>query len=256
MSRSASIVSSIKSLGKVIFIFLQITSFVIICAIRGLFRGQDLSWTLNYRQKLVVRLFRILNIKLTYYGAPPQHPAIYVANHRTYLDPVVMHRYFTFLPVAKSEVGNWPIIGYGAKITGVLYVQRANKESRQATRKAIAQTVQSGHSVVIYPEGTTHIQPQTIEFRMGTFKIAAASGIPVVPVAVDYADPVYAWIGDDTFIPHLLKICRKSQIDVKMAIGQAQHNADPEALRRQCQAWIDHQLSSFGYRESNPEYIR
>lgn len=234
-----------KATIRVIRVFAWITGFVIVCMFRALFKGQDWHWTTALRQRLVKQLFRILRVELHYRGAVPTTPSIFVANHRSYLDPVIMHRHIRFVPVAKAEVGAWPIIGHGAKVTGILYVQRESKDSRKETREAMGQCVKDGYHVVVYPEGTTHLDPQTREFRPGTFYLAAQHPIPLVPVALDYDDPEIAWVGADTFLPHLLKICRKKKIVAYLSIGKPLLLSDAERLKTESQAWIDQQLGIF-----------
>lgn len=233
---------TIRAYIKLIAIFAHISGFVGICFLRNTIKGQDIHWTLRRRQKLVYHLFRILKIDLSVEGVPPQENVIFIANHRSYLDPVVMHRDLLFLPVAKSEVAKWPIIGYGSKITGILFVERENKQSRQETRQAMVEAIEKGFSVCIYPEGTTHTQPQTIAFKKGTFISAAKNKLPIVPVALDFDDINVAWVGDDTFLPHLLSLCKKPGIKARIAYGKPIINEDSEALLAESQAWIDRKL--------------
>jgi 1-acyl-sn-glycerol-3-phosphate acyltransferase len=235
-------VNTLRAYMKMSAIFLHIGGFVGVCFLRNMFFGQDTHWTLRRRQKLVYVLFRILKIELTVNGTPPDESVIFVANHRSYLDPIVMHRDLLFLPVAKSEVAKWPLIGYGVKITGTLFVERENKQSRRKTREAMLEAINQDFSVCIYPEGTTHIQPQTIAFKKGTFINAAKHKLPIVPVAIDYEDLSVAWIGEDTFLPHLLDLCKKKQIKAKIAIGPTYMNEDHEVLLKDSQTWIDREL--------------
>jgi 1-acyl-sn-glycerol-3-phosphate acyltransferase len=48
------------------------------------------------------------------------------------------------LPGIKAEVANWPIVGYGAKVTGVLFLKRESAESRKRTLNGIAEKLQEG----------------------------------------------------------------------------------------------------------------
>lgn len=234
--------TTIRAWYKAFLLFVHIGGFAVVCVGRRIIRGHDLNWTLRRRQRLVHTLLRILRIDLSVEGTPPEGTAIYIANHRSYLDPVVMHRDLLFLPVAKAEVGKWPVIGLAAKATGVLFVQRNSKSSRQQTREGIAETLRQGHSVCIYPEGTTHIEPQTIAFRPGVFAIAAEHQFPIVPIAIIYPDLQDAWIGKETFVPHLLRLCKKEVIEVTLVYGPLLKARDPENLLYLTQSWIDSRL--------------
>ena len=70
-----------------------------------------------------------------------------VSNHRSYLDPVVLLRDILAVAVAKKEVQDWPIIGYGARISGAIFVDRSNKESRRETREAIGEAIRDGYFI-------------------------------------------------------------------------------------------------------------
>lgn len=208
-------------------------------------KGHDLDWALNERKHLAKNLLKTLKINLKVKGNVPEGNYILMANHRSYLDPVLMHSQCIFLPLAKAEVSKWPIIGYGAKITGVMFVKRESQKSRRQTRKAIAVCLKDGHSVCIYPEGTTHTKPHTIEFRKGTFKIAAENGYPIIPVALDYSDMEVAFVGNDNFIPHLFRLCHKQYVDAIVSFGPPIMANDPEALLTETKRWIDNELAKW-----------
>jgi 1-acyl-sn-glycerol-3-phosphate acyltransferase len=57
------------------------------------------------------------------------------------------------------------------QISGVIFVDRKDPESRQDTSKKLKHLIK-GYSVINFPEGTTHILPTTIEFNFGSFAMA------------------------------------------------------------------------------------
>ncbi|MFQ5446551.1 MAG: lysophospholipid acyltransferase family protein [Saprospiraceae bacterium] len=93
-------------------------------SVRPAFRGFDIEWALRIRQGWVRKVLRVLGVEVEMTGQPPEGPVVFIGNHRSYLDPVVALRDVMALPVAKAEVASWPLIGYGAKISGILYVKR------------------------------------------------------------------------------------------------------------------------------------
>ncbi len=249
---------------RIVGIFAAVGIFVSKCFFRSIIKGHDLDWALSQRKKLAHFLIRRLRINLTLTGRSPQGPVIFVANHRSYLDTVVFHQDHIFLPVAKADVAQWSLIGYISKITGVLCGKRTDKQGRRQTREAIADTLHAGKSVFIYPEGTTHSSPQTIAFRKGTFIVAAEQGFPIIPVAIEYRDPLDAWVGNDSLISHLFRLCMKPVIEVSVGLGRAIYSNDPDRLLHQTQKWIDSKLKetrtdrklSLLYPESLPSYSK
>lgn len=223
--------------GILLVIFLVIhISWVVIPA---MFRGPNLQHALTIRQVWVKRILRMLGVVVDKHGEPPVGHHLFVGNHRTYIDPIVALMDVKALPVAKAEVADWPIIGYGARVTGIMYVKRESKSSRAATLDAMRKTLKMGFSVLVYPEGTTHILPTTMEFRTGAFNMAAKEGFSVVPMAIDYADLGDAWVGDDTFVPHFMRCFGKKRTYAKIRYGQPLQSNDINYLVNESKKWID-----------------
>ncbi len=175
---------------------------------------------------------------------PPKGRHIFVGNHRSYLDPAVVLRDVEALPVAKAEVADWPLIGYGAKVTGIMFVKRDSKTSRASTLDAMRKTLQMGFPVLVYPEGTTHTMPHTMEFRGGGFGLAVKEQVPVVPMAIEYFDMRDAWVGDDTFISHFMRCFGKKRTYIKIRYGQAlPPGNNPSELLASTQAWVNRSLA-------------
>ena len=220
-----------------------IASHIAVPALTAFFKSPDLPKALQWRKILSKRMLRVLGVKVEVQTPlPTETLALYVGNHRSYLDPIVIMKDIKVLPVAKLEVASWPLIGIGAKATGVILVHRESKSSRGATIAAMKQTIEEGHPVLIYPEGTTHTQPTTIEFRRGTFALAAAEGIPIVPVAVDYFDMSSAWVDDDSFLGHFFRCFSKKETRVKIRYGTPLYSNDADYLLKQTQQWIDENM--------------
>ncbi len=209
--------------------------------------GHDMRRALRVRKRWARTVLRHLGVRILREGPlpAPEGPALYVGNHRSYLDPIVVLHDVEALPVAKAEVASWPLIGFAARATGIMYVKRESKRSRFGTLMAIRQTLQEGHSVLLYPEGTTHLDPHTMPFRAGAFRVAAELGVPVVPVAIDYPDPANAWVGDATFLPHFLQAFAKKYLEVRIAYGPPLVHDDARQLVARTREWIDGRLKEW-----------
>ena len=210
----------------------------------SIFKGLDMNRALKYRRWYVKGLIRFLGIQLDIQGPFPKVPGLIISNHRSYIDPAIVLYDVLAFPIAKMEVSKWPIVGAGAKATGVIYVERSNKSSRRQTRTAAIEKILDGFHVLVYPEGTTHIDPTTIEFRKGTFVEAAKHNIPIYPVAIEYLHKSDAWIGTDTFLRHFFECFAKPHTPVKLRYGPVIHSTDPENSAQTAQNWIDQSLLS------------
>jgi len=203
--------------------------------------GLTLKGAISLRQQLGKRIIEINGVKRSVKGSIPEGTYIYISNHRTYMDPIMAAPEAAFVPVAMSEIADWPIMGRGIRASGIVYVKRDSKSSRAATRVAIAQTLKDGYSVIIYPEGGTNGLPTTKEFKAGTFRIAAENGFPIIPIAVDYKDPSFYWTGDNSFVNHIINTFGQ-KMEVKVSFGAPITNSDPDALLKATQSWIDQEL--------------
>lgn len=205
--------------------------------------GRDLPRFLRIRQRWTRKyLLPALGVRLRVAGHPPDFPCILMGNHRSYLDPVLLCRDVLGFPVSKAEVENWPIVGLGVKLSGVLFLKRENIASRKETLEAITQKVKEGFPVILFPEGTTHAQPHTLPLKKGAFQLAALNGLTVVPVALEYRNKADYWIGSDSFVPHFFRRFGEKHMEVSVRYGKPLKNPDANELIRQTQHWLDGQL--------------
>jgi 1-acyl-sn-glycerol-3-phosphate acyltransferase len=193
------------------------------------------------RRIILFLLMYILGFRIKKEGIPEIRPALYVCNHKGVFDFFVVLRFLNAFIVSKSEMRKIPVISQGAAYTGIIYVTRENKESRSAVRDLIRQTLETGHNILIFPEGTTHGGRTTLEFKMGSFVEAAKIGIPVVPIALEYKNPRDYYVD----IPALKMYFRsfgKLWTHCSISYGNAIHETDPEILCQKTKSWIDNKL--------------
>lgn len=184
----------------------------------------------------------VLGLKVELSGAPIDIPALYVSNHRSFVDPIVLCRFVDAFVVAKAEVKNYPIINLGAMLTGVIFVKRENEMSRKKARSRLLEILEKGYNVLVYPEGTVGIDRITLPFKTGSFKEAAENHIPVIPVAIEYQSKKDLWV-----IPNFLKQYfyqfAKPSTPVKLRFGPELRDTDGLRLRDRASEWINEQLA-------------
>ncbi len=170
-------------------------------------------------------------------GVPPNEAGILMANHRSYVDVMFFRSATPQIYLSKAEVKSWPLIGWGAKALDVVFVDRSSKESRTASRAELAERVQRGLSPVVFPEGTT-VDRGLLEFNPGMFYTAAELNVSVVPFVMEYSDPKMAWVDDDTFVSHLLKMLTRPAWHVDLYIGEPVRNPDGAQLAAEIRTWM------------------
>lgn len=183
----------------------------------------------------------ILGISIEKKGEIHNEPALYVCNHRSLTDPVVLCYFLDAFVIAKAEVGDIPLLNKGALITGIIYVKRESKDSRRATRKAMVDAVLEGKNVLVYPEGTTNGNFETLPYRPGTFVEAAKHGIPIVPVTLEYKSKYDLWI-ERELPAHWFYQFWKVRTECKLVIGKAIRSEDFEEIRSKSEDWTNEQI--------------
>lgn len=120
--------------------------------------------------------------------------------------------------MAKSEVADWPIIGRVIRRTGTLFIDRHNKFKAYKALPELQQRLESGTSVLIFPEGTTSSGESCLPFKPMFYQAAIRGNILIQPVSLCYkhsdGSPCkeVAFIGDDEFSVSFKHILNKPQI--------------------------------------------
>ena len=187
---------------------------------------------------------KLMGIEVTVQGELPSEPSVFMGNHRSYVDAVLIPSKFPVTFVARSESEHWPIIGWGATLLGTIWVNRKDPDSRRSTRDRVRKRLEDGRSIVIFPEGTTHKGPDLLEYRPSMFYICADGGFPITPVAIEYKDPDIAWVGNDWFIPHAWKHFGKKRIEVSVTFGETQRFEDGGEAQTTIHSWTAKPVAS------------
>ena len=181
-------------------------------------------------------LLRVHDIQVEEYGPRPGGASLIVANHVSYLDPLVIMASHPALPVAKEEVRGWPVIGPLCAHAGVQFVSRRSSSSGAAALRIMARTLSEGASILNFPEGTTTGGREVLPLKPGCFGIARSANVPVVPAAIAWESESLSWTGDASFVPHYLMMAARERIRVRLTWGEpidASCSAtNPELARR------------------------
>lgn len=121
---------------------------------------------------------------------PKDTPVLYVANHRSFFDIIVLYRY-CHVPtgfISKLEWKNFPVLGQWISCLHGLFLDRNDIKAGLKTILEAIENVKSGISYSIFPEGTRSHNDEMLPFKEGSMKIATKSGCPIVPVAMTNMD--------------------------------------------------------------------
>jgi 1-acyl-sn-glycerol-3-phosphate acyltransferase len=122
-------------------------------------------------------------------------PCIYVANHQSIWDVLVLAPLYPVgtVVIAKQEIRRVPFFGWLYEVTGNVYIDRSNREHAVGELKNAQRAIlDDGKSVWIMPEGTRGVEPGVLlPFKKGPFRMAVATGVPLVPVVVQPLLPLF-----------------------------------------------------------------
>jgi 1-acyl-sn-glycerol-3-phosphate acyltransferase len=118
---------------------------------------------------------------------PKGGAALIAAKHQSAFDTVV---WLWLLPdaayVLKRELLDIPVWGWLARGTGMIAVDRlAGSSAMRHLRRAGQAAAAEGRQMVIFPEGTRVAPGEQRPYQPGVAALAAATGLPVLPVATD-----------------------------------------------------------------------
>ena len=184
----------------------------------------------------------ILGIRVERNEIPQQPNFILMPNHRSYLDIFLIARYTPAAFVGKAELQKWPLLKLGARVTHTIFVSRSEMKSLVNTMKEIKNSVNRNIPVAIFPEGTTTRGPLTKTFKNGSFKIAAESGISIIPMAIHFEDEADSWTDNDTFVGHFFRQMSKPLTKVHIRYGQPVTDNDYKKLQLKTREIIDSML--------------
>ena len=170
----------------------------------------------------------ILGIHVTSSGSyKPNDVFFIVSNHCSYLDILIIGTIMPSVFVSKSEVASWIFLGRMVKLAGTVFVNRESKTAAVGVLKAIKERLESGISVVVFPEGTTNDGITIRDFKSTFFKAPIDSKVPILPLSIIYSHidcmPVtagtidaVAWHSDMQFVPHFWNLLGFSRIDARI----------------------------------------
>jgi len=133
-------------------------------------------------------LMRVFGIRIRRVGELVPGGVLYVANHVSWTDIVLMHSQRVMGFVAKREIERWPLVGWLASRGETLYHQRGDNESLGEVAREMAVRLRAGRAVGVFPEGRTRDGREVGPFHARIFMAAVAADAPVQPVALRYGD--------------------------------------------------------------------
>lgn len=175
--------------------------------------------------RLLLRLLRV-GVSVSGLEHAPPGPAVYAANHASTLDIFVLfgHLPVDFRIVYKRSLSLLPLLGWAIRLGGHLPIDRSHPFRARRSLDEAARRIRGGTSVVLFPEGTRSPDGAVRRFKRGSFSLAIAAGVPVVPVSL---------VGVKAVVPRGLSRIRPGTVGVVL------HPPMPVAGRSDAEAFAE-----------------
>lgn len=133
-------------------------------------------------------LVRGARIDLRVHGSQPDfsHPYVVMSNHQSHYDIPVLFRVVRgrMRMVTKKELFRIPVFGEAMRGAGFIEIDRSDRRRALASLDVAAEMLKHGTHVWIAPEGTRSRDGRIGALKKGGFKLAAETGLPILPIAI------------------------------------------------------------------------
>lgn len=203
-------------------------------------------------------------------GNRAQEPVLYVINHISWVDIIVLGSIIRGCFVARGDLKDWPLFGKMADLQRTIYVNREERHRAAAQRAEIADRLLAGDDVLLFPEGTSGSGIGVLPFKSTLFGIIEdqrLADLIIQPVTLSYTQlngmpllrakrEIIAWIGDMGFGGHIGRLLSQHSLEAKILFHPpVRRSAFPnrKLLSRACEQIIADglQLANMGRLEAS-----
>lgn len=211
---------------------------------RAEIRRHFARYTPEQREQAIERWARgtldLLGIDLVVRGQPTlSGPVLFVANHISWLDIIVIDAARPAHFVSKADVKDWPLLGPLVTGAGTLFIERESRRDALRVVHTMAERLRAGEVLAVFPEGTTGPGDVLLPFHANLLQAAVSTQTPVQTVALSFHDQAtgktsYAptYIGDATLFDSVWRTLTSEPIEARVQFGppQAVGDRDRRAL--------------------------
>lgn len=183
-----------------------------------------------------------------------------VSNHLSYLDIVVLGEQISYVFVAKSEVSQWPWIGWVARALGTIFIRRTLRGIHEG-QKRIAGALSEDKAILVFAEGTTGNGILTEPFYSAFFEFEDETRIQPISIcytkvnglpALSWVRRQLGWIGNGGMLAHLFENLSWRSLEISLMF----HEPFSVGGSRKCAALTAAQYVRCGISESFKEENR
>ena len=218
--------SRLRVYARIARVLLVVTLGLTMASVFGVFERIGLAHSMERRQRwsrfFMARLSNALPFRVSVHGELPKQPMLWVSNHVSWTDIPLLGMLTPLSFLSKAEVRTWPVAGWLAAKAGSLFIRRGSGDS-QLIRKQMTRHLQTDHSLLMFPEGTTTDGRSLRTFHGRLLSAAIDSEVMLQPVAIrnlrdGEVDTLAPFIGDDDLLSHLMRLFSNDCGDVEVHV--------------------------------------
>ncbi|EIJ43382.1 1-acyl-sn-glycerol-3-phosphate acyltransferase [Beggiatoa alba B18LD] len=244
--------SALRASFRILLFLIWSLSLASLQVILLLFKFKDKLWLPMIFHRGCCRILG-LNIKVSG-ETTPNKTLLFIANHVSYLDIIILGGVLRGSFVAKAEVANWFLLGGLAKLQDTLFIERVSLQVKNHL-SLMENALNTQRNLILFPEGTSGNGSHVLPFKSALFRVVETEGenAPLVhPITVAYTHcngiemnqalrDYYAWYDDTPLTTHFFRVAGLRSATIQIIIHPAIKGSDfasRKALAEHCQTQV------------------
>jgi 1-acyl-sn-glycerol-3-phosphate acyltransferase len=144
---------------------------------------------------------RACGIRVEAVGQPARGRVVFVANHLSWSDALILGGQTGAVFVAQDGIAIWPGLAFLCRVGDTIFIDRSDRLGVGRQIAAMARVFAAHGRLALFPEGTTSDGRRLLPFKAPLFAMVAAQADAVLqPVVIDCdeAGRNLAWVGMET----------------------------------------------------------
>ena len=239
-------ISKPRLIYRITLVILLITAGFLICGlifpiINLTFNAKKAKDKINCIKLRWIKCFSaILHLKINTNGNMDSDAETIICNHISWIDIVALGQFIPGYFVAKNDIVHWPVIGFISRQCGTIFIRRGERQQIKETAEKIAWLIKQNRKIMAFPEGTTSDGTSLLPFHASLLQPAILTKTSIQPAVIQFtgkAKKLAPFIGEDAFVPHLVRMLQMPEIYLDLKFLPVISSADKKRQTLNQEVW-------------------